>query len=98
MKRAIGVRAIGITVAIGVVCALLLTGCGRRVGHDVPAGPAVTSTTSTVQTGTGADSSGTGGGTTNNADVDNQIATTDGLLKELDDQVSSDAQPAQDAD
>jgi hypothetical protein len=92
-------RAIGITVAIGVVCAVLLTGCGRRARHDLPAAPPVTSTTSTVTTDTGTSDTGTGGGTTTtNADVDSQIASTDGLLKELDDQVNSDAQPAQDAD
>jgi hypothetical protein len=97
MKRAIGKPAIGKLVAIGVVCAVLLTGCGRRAKHDVPAAPPVTSTTSTVTTDTGTSTTGTDGGATN-SDVDGQIASTDGLLTDLDDQVNSDAQPAQDAD
>jgi hypothetical protein len=86
------------TVAIGVVCAVLLTGCGRRARHDVPAAPPVTSTSGTVTTDTGTSNTGTGGTSATDSNVDSQIVSTDGLLRELDDQVNSDAQPAQDAD
>jgi hypothetical protein len=85
----------GMMVAIGAICAVLLTGCARRTGHNLPAAPPVPSTTAgTSGTGT----SGTGGTGTTTTNVDSQIASTDGLLRQLDDQVDSDAQPARDAD
>lgn len=94
MKRAL---------AIAVLCTVLLTGCGRaakRAQDQPPAPPVTNSTTATTDNGVG--SGGTGkntatGGTSGSA-ADGQIATTDGLLGQLDSQVNADAQPAQDAD
>jgi hypothetical protein len=86
MKRAIA----------ALLCAFLLTGCGRaadrRAAHDTPVSPPATTATTGATTANGVGSGGTG----KNADTD--IASTDGLLNQLDAQVNADAQPAQDAD
>ncbi|OLB75357.1 MAG: hypothetical protein AUI14_21230 [Actinobacteria bacterium 13_2_20CM_2_71_6] len=89
--------------AVGALCAVLLTGCGRgtdrRAGHDTsPATPPATSTT--TGTAGGGAGTGTGGGTTGTGptSADPQISSVDGLLTDLDNQVNSDSQPAQDAD
>jgi hypothetical protein len=96
MKRAL---------AIAVLCTVLLTGCGRAAKRaaqppaPVPATTAVTTDNGVGSGGTGKTATGTGGtnGTGGSA-ADGQIATTDGLLSQLDGQVDADAQPAQDAD
>jgi hypothetical protein len=79
------------------LCAFVLTGCGRaadrRAAHDVPVPPPATTTTTGATTSTGVGSGGTG-----KTGTDTDIATTDGLLNQLDSQVNADAQPAQDAD
>ena len=90
-------RAIATSVALGALCAVLLSGCGRAADRRTPPVPPVpassTATTDTVANGVGS------GGTGRSAhSADDQIASTDGLLGELDTQVNTDAQPAQDAD
>lgn len=92
MKRAL---------AIAVLCTVVLTGCGRAAKRTEPQ-PAAPPPATTATTDNGVGSGGTGktavtGGTSGSA-ADGQIATTDGLLNQLDNQVDADAQPAQDAD
>ena len=89
-------RALATAVALGTLCAVLLTGCGRaerRAAHDTPVPPVTTTTGGTTANGVG---SGGTGKTASDADTD--ISTTDGLLNQLDTQVNADGQPAQDAD
>jgi hypothetical protein len=95
MKRAL---------AIAVLCTVLLTGCGRAAKRAAqPPGPAPATTAVTTDNGVGSGGTGRNAGTggtngTSGSAADGQIATTDGLLGQLDGQVDADAQPAQDAD
>ena len=90
-------RAIATTVALGGLCVALLTGCGRAADRRTPPAPPVPATT-TATTNTVANGVGSGGTGKTAHSADDQIASTDGLLGELDTQVNTDAQPAQDAD
>lgn len=91
-------RALATAVALGTLCAVLLTGCGRaerRAAHDTPVPPVTSTTTTGSTTANGVGSGGTG---KTASDADTDISDTDGLLNQLDSQVNADGQPAQDAD
>ena len=87
--------------AVGALCAVLLSGCGRgmdrKASHDAPVAPQTTSApTGAPATGTG--TTGTGTGSTGASSANTQISSVDSLLNDLDNQVNSDSQPQPDAD
>ena len=81
-------------IALAVLCAVLLAGCGRgahRTGSGAQPAPATTSTATSPPV-VKVENSAPGGS------VDTQLKSVDDLLNELDNQVNTDGQTAPDAD
>ena len=88
-------RAMAATAAIGIACAVLLTGCGgghSGVGRSGTAGTAPAATANVADLGpSGAAAAASGG-------PDASIASVDTLLSQLDDQLNADSRASRDSD